>query len=118
MIVEVTDERKCEMIEKVAIFFAERRMGAPAIMFFESIRPLSFIGSQVMYFLVPFANAIFTGNEFEEFAAIMQDQENVRLLVNRIDELDEQYNQKIREEERIKRKKWWNKIKNFFRWKK
>jgi len=115
MIVEVTKERTAELVEKVATFFAERRMGTPAILFFESVRPLSFIGSQVMYFLNPFASVLFKGSEFEEFAAIMQDHENVQLLIQRIDDLDEKFNAEERERERLKRKKFWGKIKNFFK---
>ena len=114
MIVDVPKERAVELIEKVAVFFASRRMGAPAILFLESLRPLHFIGSQIMYFLSPFANVIFKGAEFEEFAAIMSDGENVRLLIQRIDDLDEQYNQEQRKIERIKRKKFWKKFKSFF----
>jgi len=115
MIVEVSKERTCELLEKVATFFAQRRMGAPAILFFESIRPLSFIGSQIMYFVSPFASVIFNGDEFEEFAAIMHDPENVRLLIDRIDALDEQFYAEQRAAERLKRKRFWNKVKRVFK---
>ena len=115
MIVEVSKERTRELIEKVALFFAERRMGAPALLFLESMRPLSFVGSQIMYFLAPFANVLLSGNEFEEFAAVMSDRENVQLLIQRIDELDEKLNEERRKAESIKRQKFWNKIKKFFK---
>jgi hypothetical protein len=115
MIVDVPKERALEIMEKTATFFAVRRMGAPAILLFESIRPLHFIGSQIMYFVSPFANVLFQGKEFEEFAAIMQEEENVRYLIQRIDELDEQFNGEQREKEKLKRKKFWNKIKSFFK---
>jgi len=115
MIVEVSKERKIELIEKAATFFAQRRMGAPAILFFESVRPLSFIGSQIMYFVSPFASVIFSGDEFEEFAAILEDPENVRMLIDRIDVLDEQFYAEQRANERLKRKRFWNKVKGFFK---
>lgn len=115
MIIEISQERALELIDKVAVFFASRRMGAPALMFLESMRPLHFIGSQIMYFVTPFANILFKGNEFEEFAALISDHKNVELLIRRIDELDEQFNQQQRDLERIKRKKFWKKIKSFFR---
>ncbi|MCL1827811.1 MAG: hypothetical protein FWG20_07250, partial [Candidatus Cloacimonetes bacterium] len=63
MIVQVEKERAIELIEKVAMFFAKRRMGAPAILFIESIRPINFLASQVMIFLAPFVNVIFSGTE-------------------------------------------------------
>ena len=116
MIIEVSKERAKELIEKVATFFAERRMGAPALLFLESMRPLSFLGSQIMYFLAPFANVLFRGNEFEEFAAILNDRDNVQLLIQRIDELDEKFHEEKRKIERLKRQKFWKKVKEF--WKK
>ncbi|MCK9328310.1 MAG: hypothetical protein PHY08_04360 [Candidatus Cloacimonetes bacterium] len=115
MQVEVSKERALELIDKVAVFFASRRMGAPALLFLESMRPLHFIGSQIMYFLSPFAGIIFKGEEFEEFAALLSDHENVQLLINRIDELDEKFNEEQRKLERIKRKKNWEKFKSFFK---
>ena len=115
MIVEVSKERSLELLEKAAVFFASRRMGAPAIMLFESVRPLHFIGSQAMYFLAPFANILFKGPEFEEFAAIMNEEENVRYLIKRIDDLDEIYNAEERERERLGRARFWKKMKNIFK---
>ena len=115
MIIEVSKERTAELIEKVAMFFAERRLGAPALLFLESFRPLNFIGSQIMYFLTPFANVLFANREFEEFAAIMGERENIQLLIKRIDELDEKLNAEQRQRESIKRKRFWNKVKRFFR---
>jgi hypothetical protein len=90
-------------------------MGAPALMFLESVRPLTFIGSQAMFFVAPFANILFKGDEFEEFAAMMSDRKYTDLLLKRIDELDEELNREIRERDRAKRKKFWKKIKNIFK---
>jgi len=115
MQVEISKERALELIDKVAVFIASRRMGAPALLFLESLRPLHFIGSQIMYFLSPFASVVLKGDEFEEFAALISDHENIHLLIKRIDELDEQFNEEQRRLERIKRKKFWAKIKKFFK---
>ena len=114
MIVEVSKERTIYLIDKVATFFAQRRMGAPAILFFESVRPMNFIGSQLMYMITPFVNVIFQGKEFEEFAAVMNERENMELLIKRIDDLDEEYNAEQREKERMKRQKFWRRVKGFF----
>ena len=55
MIVEVSHERSVELIEKIAAFLVKRKMAAPAIMTIESLRPLARLGSQILYFLAPFA---------------------------------------------------------------
>jgi hypothetical protein len=68
-----------------------------------------------MYFLTPFVNVFITGQEFEELAAIMDDEENVKYLIDRIDVLDLQFNAEEREKEKIKRKKFWKKIKGIFK---
>ena len=115
MIVEVSPERAVEIIDKTAKFIAERRLGAPALMFLESVRPLTYIGSQMLYFIAPFANLLFKENEFEEFAAMMSERKYTDLLLKRIDELDEELNREIRETERRKRRKFWNRIKNIFK---
>ena len=116
MIVEVSKERSRELIEIVAKFFASRRLGAPALLFLESMKPLNFIGSQIMYFIAPFANVLFKGDEFEEFAAMLGERENINLLIQRIDELDEELNKEQRKKEALKRQKFFNRIKstNFY----
>ena len=40
-----------ELLRKVAQKVVDRRMTVPAIIFLESVKPLSYIGSQVMVFL-------------------------------------------------------------------
>jgi len=114
MIIEVSKERTLELLDKIAEFIASRRMGAPALLFLESVRPLHFLGSQVMFFLAPFANVLFSGQEFEEFATILEKEENVRYLIHKIDLLDEEMNRVIREQERMKRRKLFNRIKTLF----
>ena len=115
MVIEISKERAVELIEKVAVFLATRRMAAPAMLFIESFRPLHFVGSQIMYLVSPFASVIFSENEFEEFAALISEHENIKLLLKRIDELDEQMHREQREIERIKRKKFWTKLKSIFK---
>jgi len=114
MIIEITREEAIERIEKISKYIVKKKMAAPAIMTIESLRPLNFIGSQFMYFLAPFAEFFFNEKEYEEFAALLGKDEYVRLLVKRIDELDEAMNHEERKKRRILRKRKINKIKNFF----
>ena len=72
MILEISEERAVELIEKLSKFIAEKRMAAPAIMTIESLRPLARIGSQLMHFLAPFAEVIFNAKEYQEFAALLE----------------------------------------------
>ncbi len=112
MIVEISHERAVEIIEKISRYIAERRMAAPAIMAIESLRPLNFIGSQVMYFLAPFAEVIFKPKEYEELAALIEKEEYINLLLKRIDELDIELFTEQRKQERLARKRRWKQFKN------
>ncbi|RLC57177.1 MAG: hypothetical protein DRH89_04105 [Candidatus Cloacimonadota bacterium] len=118
MILEISEERAVELIEKLSNFIAQKRMAAPAIMTIESLRPLARIGSQLMHFLAPFAEIIFKPKEYQEFAVLLENEEYVRLLIKRIDEIDVDMFREERESKKLKRKRRNNKIKQFFKIKK
>ena len=84
----VSEERRAELIGKVAKKVVEMRMVVPAILFLESVKPLSFIGSQVMVFLQPFVRAFFSLREYDELALILEDRENVERLILAIERMD------------------------------
>ena len=112
MVVQINRERALELIDKTAKAIASRRMASPAILAIESLRPLNFLGSQIMYFFAPFAQIIFNKKEYEEFAAMIENDEYVLLLLKRIDELDIEYFAEERKQAKLKRQKKWNNIKN------
>lgn len=118
MILEISEERAVELIEKLSKFIAGKRMAAPAIMTIESLRPLARIGSQLMHFLAPFAEIIFNPKEYQEFAVLLENEEYVRLLIKRIDEIDVDMFREERKERKLKRKRRNNKIMQFFKIKK
>lgn len=114
MIIEISDERAVEVIEKAARYIAKKRMGSAAIMAIESFRPLHNLGSQAMYFLAPFAEVFFKPKEYQEFAALLEKEENIKLLLKRIDELDEEMHRDERAQKKILRQRRRNKFKSFF----
>ena len=118
MILEISEERAVELIEKISKFIAQKRMAAPAIMTIESLRPLARIGSQLMHFLAPFAEVIFNPKEYQEFAALLENEEYVRLLIKRIDEMDVDMYREERKDKKLRRQRRNNKIKQFFKIKK
>jgi len=114
MIIEISDDRAIEIIEKAARFIVKKKMAAAAIMGIESFRPLHNLGSQAMYFLAPFAEVFFRPKEYQEFAALLEKEENVKLLLKRIDELDEELHREERKQKKILRERRRNKLKSFF----
>lgn len=88
-------------------------MAAAAIMAIESMHPLHNIGSQLMYFFAPFAEVFVNSTDYQEFAAMLENEEYVDMLVQRIDELDNELYYEERKRKRILRKRRNNKIKKF-----
>jgi len=115
MIIEVSQERSVELIEKASQYIVKHRMAAPAIMTIESLRPLARIGSQVIYFFSPFIETLFNTKEHQEFAVLLEKEDSVKLLIDRIDDLDVEMHREEREQNRLRRKRRMNKFKNFFK---
>lgn len=114
MIVEIKPERAIEKVDRIAKFIVERKMAAAALLGIESLRPLHYIGSQLLYFLAPFAEIIFDEKEYQEFAALLQHEEYIKLLLRRIEELDDEMYREIRANKKKMKKRRWNKWKRKF----
>lgn len=84
----ITEERRCELIEKIAKKIVDRRMAVPAILFLESMKPLSFVGSQIMIFFQPFFRTFFSLREYDEIALMLEERDNVERLILAIEKID------------------------------
>ena len=80
--------RQREVLEKVAVAIARRRMCAPAIFFFESNQPLSFLAGQALAFGEPLVRALLEIPEYDIFREAIEDRENLRWLIDRLEELE------------------------------
>jgi len=80
-----------EFINKIAKKIVELKLSVPAIFFLESIKPISFIGSQALVFFRPIVLAAFNiPNAYDIFIRIMEDRENVEKLIQKIEQLEEE----------------------------
>ncbi len=108
-----------EVLEKVAKKVVEKRMTVPALMFIESVKPLNFIGSQVMVFFEPIVQTIFDFKGYTIFREAIEDRENVELLMQKIEKHDaeavklEKAYKKMRREH-LKGKSFWYRLKVWF----
>ncbi len=112
--VTISEDEANDMIERVARFIAERHLAPAGILFIESVRPLHGIGSQFLYFILPFAEIIFDSARYQRFAMMVAKEEYLKRLVDRIDELDEEMNRERRKNARLMRKRRRNQIRQFF----
>jgi hypothetical protein len=91
------------ILERLAEMTVRHRMTVPAILFLESVKPLSFVGSQALYFFEPMVRALFAVPEYERFASMMERRENVEALlvaIERKDEMERRADKERRQRER------------------
>jgi|SRR3990170_794685 len=102
---ELTPEQQ-EILDKIAKKVVLWKMSTPAILFLESVKPLNYIGSQMMVFFEPFVQTLFSWKDYDEFRKIMEERENVERLLQTIEKFDaealtkEKEDKKRRKEER------------------
>ncbi len=77
------------LLEKLAKRIGQYRMALPAIIFLESIKPLSFVASQAMVFFKPFISAFFNTREYDLLAAMLEDRNTLDILLSRIEALEQ-----------------------------
>ena len=61
----------------------------PAVLFLETMKPLNFIGAQIMNFFGPFLESLVPGEQLYRFTEMMEKRENVEVLIQRIEELED-----------------------------
>jgi len=81
-------EREEQIMTKLATKVVEWKMTVPAILFLESVKPLNFIGAQMMIFFEPFVQTLFNLRDYGTFREMMEQRENVERLLLKIEELD------------------------------
>lgn len=96
-------EKQAELLDKLAKKVVEYRMTVPAIMFLETVKPLSYIGSQTMVFFEPMVKAVFNVAEYDEFRIILEDRRNVEELLVRIEKFDREALEKEKAEKKPSR---------------
>ena len=84
------------LLDKLAEMTVTHRMTVPAILLLESVKPLSFLGSQAMLFFEPMIRAFFTVPDYDRVAALLERRESLEALLVRIEAREE----RVRGEER------------------
>ncbi|MEZ7891957.1 MAG: hypothetical protein QMC67_09420 [Candidatus Wallbacteria bacterium] len=82
------------LLNKLANFIVKRGMTAPAILFLESSKPLSFVGSQFLVALGPLVKIFFDYKEYDQITKIMEDRANVETFICMIEKLSSESEKK------------------------
>jgi hypothetical protein len=89
-----------EILDKIARKVVLWKMSVPAILFLESVKPLNYIGSQMMAFFEPFVQTLFSWKDYEEFRKMMEERGTIELLLVRIEEFEAEAEKKEKEEKK------------------
>lgn len=100
--IRITEKQK-QYLEKTAKFVVSKRMTAPTIFFLESVKPLNYIGSQVMAYLEPIATFIINREIYNDIQQVLEQRDGIEYFLTILEEEEYQKQQKDKEEkERIK----------------
>jgi len=83
---ELTPEREQELIENLARRLQRLHLIAPAILFLESNKPVSFIGSQALLFFQPVLRML-SAESMDEYVALFEQRASVERLIERLEQL-------------------------------
>ena len=101
---ELSPERTEYLIDRLAQWIVNHRLETPAIMFLESIKPLSFIGSQMwLMYGVPMLGIVVDEHQTSEFGLLFEDRKNVESLIRKIEILAREADKKRKEKEEKKK---------------
>jgi hypothetical protein len=63
-----------------------RQLTVPAIIFLESIKPLSFLGNQMLIFANPVISLVVNSGDYYRFVRMLENRENIERLILSIEE--------------------------------
>ena len=111
---DASQEETEEIIEKIAQQAVKREMELPANFFLGTIRPFSYMGGQLFRVLIA-AFTPFLGNQRYEYISVLEKNENIKRIIDRInylaDEREEEKRNKKEEEkpkDLNKERKWYH----------
>ena len=97
---QISREKREELIGNLAKAIAKRGLSAPAILFLESVKPMNFLGSQVIVFLEPLVKSVFPFHSYSEFAALLENRDCIERLILELERLSVESSRSWKEEEK------------------
>ena len=85
---ETTPPSQAELLvmERICLEVVKRRMTTPALTFLEMVKPLNYVGSQVMQFFHPMASAIADARDYATFAKFLERRDSIDPLAQMYEE--------------------------------
>ncbi len=90
---ELNEEERDAILERIAQGIVRRGMAAPAVLFLELNKPLSFVASQSLIVLTPFLAPFVGIDNVHRYSRLLEKRENVERLIERIEQLEHEKGQ-------------------------
>jgi hypothetical protein len=74
------EEDFTDLIERIARAVVRRQMTVPVIMLLESVKPLSFLGNQLLIFANPVVSLVVQSKDYYRFVRMIEDRDNIEKL--------------------------------------
>lgn len=92
---EVSDAQAAA-VDRVARFVVRFHLTVPAILALDSLRPLSFVGSQFMHVLSPSITAFLSTDDWDQLALLLEDRRGLDYVLQRIEAVDAEHEAEAR----------------------
>ena len=76
------------VLDKLAHKVVDKGMAVPAILFLESVKPLNYIGSQMMVFFEPIVQTVFNFKDYNTLRTTLEKRHSIEILLLKIEEYD------------------------------
>ena len=83
----ITGEKLNEVLDMISKKIVDRGLEAPAVLFLEMHKPLSYIASQSVMVAMPLLGPFLGAQTMADFSKILKDRENIDLLITRIEDM-------------------------------
>lgn len=93
-----TPEQKL-VVDRVCAEIVRRRLTAPTTVTLETMRPLNFMGAQVLHFLSPFISTMVESDAHDHLAAFLEHRGSIDYLCDLIEELEDRRKQSLKPEQ-------------------
>ncbi len=80
------EKEEKELLDRFANYIKEKNLVEPALFVLESSKPVSFLASQMLLFLKPFATVFFSEEGYNKLIRILEDRKNIQYLIERLEE--------------------------------
>ena len=82
-------ENQKHIVDKVGHEVVKRHLAMPAVLLLETLRPLNYIGSQVMHFFQPIISSVLPVDGYSDFTELLEQRGSVDYFCERITNIEE-----------------------------